>query len=81
MRRQRGGCWRFAEMPLPQSAAAKQNIPARKAFIVCLWLGVQSKTMVAGVARGKPLEIWFQDEARIGQQGTLTRFRAAGPCL
>ena len=22
---------------------------------------------------GKPLEIWFQDEARIGQQGTLTR--------
>ena len=24
-------------------------------------------------ARGKPLEIWFQDEARIGQQGTLTR--------
>jgi hypothetical protein len=24
-------------------------------------------------ARTKPLEIWFQDEARIGQQGTLTR--------
>jgi hypothetical protein len=24
-------------------------------------------------AKGKPLEIWFQDEARIGQQGTLTR--------
>jgi transposase len=24
-------------------------------------------------AQGKPLEIWFQDEARIGQQGTLTR--------
>ena len=24
-------------------------------------------------ARDKPLEIWFQDEARIGQQGTLTR--------
>ena len=24
-------------------------------------------------ARGKPLEIWFQDEARIGQKGTLTR--------
>ena len=24
-------------------------------------------------ARGKPLEIWFQDEARVGQQGTLTR--------
>ena len=24
-------------------------------------------------ARGKPVEIWFQDEARVGQQGTLTR--------
>lgn len=23
--------------------------------------------------RGKPLEVWFQDEARVGQQGTLTR--------
>ncbi|MBW8727321.1 MAG: IS630 family transposase [Inquilinus limosus] len=23
--------------------------------------------------RGKPIEIWFQDEARVGQQGTLTR--------
>jgi hypothetical protein len=26
--------------------------------------------------RGKPLEIWFQDEARVGQQGTLTRIWA-----
>jgi hypothetical protein len=24
-------------------------------------------------ARGKPVEVWFQDEARVGQQGTLTR--------
>jgi transposase len=24
-------------------------------------------------ARDKPLEVWFQDEARIGQKGTLTR--------
>ena len=23
-------------------------------------------------ARGKPVEVWFQDEARIGQQGSLT---------
>src|SRR3954469_13269222 len=33
--------------------------------------------LVAGAlpehARGKPVEIWFQDEARVGQQGTLTR--------
>ena len=27
-------------------------------------------------ARGKPLEIWFQDEARVGQKGTLTRIWA-----
>src|SRR6185369_12218954 len=27
-------------------------------------------------ARGKPVEIWFQDEARVGQQGTLTRVGA-----
>ena len=24
-------------------------------------------------AKGKPLEVWFQDEARVGQQRTLTR--------
>ena len=24
-------------------------------------------------AAGKPVEIWFTDEARVGQQGTLTR--------
>ena len=27
-------------------------------------------------AHGKPLEVWFQDEARIGQKGTLTRLWA-----
>jgi hypothetical protein len=27
-------------------------------------------------ARSQPLEIWFQDEARVGQQGTLTRIWA-----
>jgi len=26
--------------------------------------------------RGRPIEVWFQDEARVGQQGTLTRVRA-----
>ena len=32
-------------------------------------------------ARGKPLELWWQDEARIGQQGTLTRVWAErGSC-
>jgi hypothetical protein len=27
-------------------------------------------------AAGKPVEIWFQDEARVGQKGTLTRLWA-----
>jgi len=27
-------------------------------------------------ARDKPLEVWFQNEARVGQQGTLTRIWA-----
>ena len=29
-----------------------------------------------GHARGKPLELWWRDEARIGQQATLTRIWA-----
>jgi putative transposase len=28
---------------------------------------------LAGVAQGKPIEIWFQDEARIGQKNGLVR--------
>jgi transposase len=31
---------------------------------------------VPAEARGKPIEIWFQDEARIGQKGSLTRLWA-----
>jgi transposase len=31
------------------------------------------KEAVPAAHRDKPLEIWFQDEARIGQKGTLTR--------
>ncbi len=31
------------------------------------------KVALPEAARGKPLEVWFQDEARVGQQGTLTR--------
>lgn len=27
-------------------------------------------------AKDKPIEVWFQDEARVGQQGTLTRIWA-----
>ena len=31
------------------------------------------KAATAGVAQGTPIEVWFADEARVGQQGTLTR--------
>ncbi len=30
-------------------------------------------TALPPAARGKPIEVWFQDEARVGQQGTTTR--------
>jgi hypothetical protein len=34
------------------------------------------RTALPEFARAQPLEIWFQDEARVGQQGTLTRIWA-----
>ena len=34
------------------------------------------KEALPAAADGKPVEIWFQDEARIGQKGTLTRLWA-----
>ncbi len=34
------------------------------------------KEALPAIAHGKPIEIWFQDEARIGQKGTLTRIWA-----
>lgn len=34
------------------------------------------KKAIPDAARDKPVEIWFQDEARVGQQGTLTRLWA-----
>jgi transposase len=34
------------------------------------------KEALPAAALGKPIEIWFQDEARVGQKGTLTRLWA-----
>lgn len=34
------------------------------------------KAVIPAVARGTRIEIWFADEARVGQQGTLTRIWA-----
>lgn len=39
----------------------KKNLPAAMAEVA------------AGAAQGKRIEIWFQDEARIGQKNTITR--------
>ena len=33
----------------------------------------RAKAVLPEAARGKPIEVWFGDEARVGQQGTLTR--------
>ena len=37
---------------------------------------VQAKLPDAVIQNGTPLEVWFQDEARVGQQGTLSRIWA-----
>jgi transposase len=34
------------------------------------------KAVLPEHAAGKPIEVWFQDEARVGQQGTLARIWA-----
>lgn len=34
------------------------------------------RTALPKEAKNKPLEVWFQDEARVGQQGTLARLWA-----
>ena len=36
-------------------------------------LGLQLERVQAAQARGKRVEVWFQDEARIGQKNSLTR--------
>lgn len=35
-----------------------------------------ARTALPDEAKDKPLEVWFQDEARVGQQGTLARLWA-----
>ena len=42
-----------------------------------LFAAVLGCAVLPAAARGKPIEIWFQDEARIGQKNTLTRRGAA----
>jgi hypothetical protein len=36
------------------------------------WVSFSLPVTIPPAARGKPIELWWQDEARIGQQGSLT---------
>ena len=43
-----------------------------------------ARTAIPQELAGRSVEIWFQDEARVGQQGTLTRIlakRGTRPCI
>jgi transposase len=53
----------------PESDAAEQEA-FKKNFADLV------RAAIPGSAAGKPIEFWWQDEARVGQQGTLTRIWA-----
>ena len=39
----------------------------------CKWLSVMKNALLGGTAvSGQPIEVWFQDEARVGQKGGHT---------
>jgi transposase len=54
----------------------KKNKDAQKAFMENFKTIVEEKLPGEVKEKGIPLEIWFQDEARVGQQGTLSRLWA-----
>ena len=62
----------FQILPLSVRPAHPQSDPAAQAAFKKNFAQLVAAALPPE-ARGKPLEIWFQDEARIGQQGTLTR--------
>src|SRR5437763_16988777 len=70
-----------AVVPAPLGAAATSAKQARGTS------GFQREfpTLVTAAlppeAAGKPVEIWFTDEARVGQQGTITRVWAKRACV
>ena len=55
------------------SAPAAPEVRSRGAGRFQKEFGERVAAAVPAAAQGKPVEIWFQDEARVGQQGTLTR--------
>ncbi|GJD60802.1 IS630 family transposase [Methylobacterium frigidaeris] len=67
-----GGTWLRAALGAP--AAFQNRRPDPRGFQTNLAARVAE--ILPEPARDKPLEVWFQDEARVGQQGTPTRVRA-----
>ncbi len=64
--------WLPAALGAPPTSQMRPASPgdAQKSFRKAV------KAALPKAAHGKPLEVWFQDEAKVGQQGTLTRIRA-----
>jgi transposase len=54
----------------------KKNEAAQTAFTENFKTIVQAELPDEVTQDGRPIEIWFQDEARVGQQGTLSRIWA-----
>jgi hypothetical protein len=53
--------------PAPPRAGPRDADGVQKNFPAAL------AKLAAGVAKGKRIEVWFQDEARVGQKNTITR--------
>ena len=62
-----------AKVELAGTAAAPPAGRCDGASGVFATLGLQLERVQATQARGKRVEVWFQDEARIGQKNSLTR--------
>src|ERR1700748_916033 len=59
---------------MPSGASAREIHQRLKPLSgVFATLGLQLERVRAVQARGARVEVWFQDEARIGQKNTLTR--------
>ncbi len=66
------GGWTSAVSPFARNT---RNQILRPRTLLKNFAAIAGETL-GGRAAGKPVEIWFQDEARVGQQGTLTRIWA-----
>ena len=55
----------------------KKDEAAQEAFKANFKAIVEAELPDEVIRNGLPLEVWFQDEARVGQQGTLSRLWAA----